>query len=227
MADLWTKRTAQLIRDALGEDHYDVETFTRAGAGSYSMITGYNDAERDRVRLDNVRRAINPHIPPLDDAIVQAEKLLGRMGGAAVPAAPAGGAAASLPSVDFAALRDPKLKAMAERDYRELRVAVFYQSDKSMALLAGSVIEAIVLDLLLQKAIPFDEVKGMSAFALYERARKEGFLQGRQFAAADASRDTRNFVHPGVEYREGALTHHQAELGVALMKAVLSELGYM
>jgi len=136
------------------------------------------------------------------------------------------GAGASLPNLSFTFMKDGRLRAMAERDYEELRVAAFYRSAKSKALLAGSVIEAVVLDLLIAKGVAFDELKGLAAHALYERAKHEELLAGRQLSAAHATRDTRNFVHPAVEYREGDLTAEQADLALSLMRAILAELGF-
>ena len=73
--------------------------------------------------------------------------------------------------------------------------------------------------------MPFEDIKGLTAYGLYQRAAKDGLLTGRNLSAADASRDGRNFVHPAVEYREGVLTRSQADLAVSLMAAVLGELG--
>jgi hypothetical protein len=224
-ADLWERRTVDLIRQALDERHYDVETFHRAGAGSYLMIPDSDDETKEAVRLENVRRFVAPHIPPLDDAIAEAEKKLARLTGAAVPRGPIAPPASALPRLDFSFMNDPALRAIAQRDYGELRVAAHYQNDKSKAILSGAVIETVVLDLLLQRSIPFTELKGLTAHGLYERAKKERLIGGRQSSAVDASRDTRNFVHPAVEYREGPLTREQADLALSLMKAILGELG--
>jgi hypothetical protein len=227
MRQLWKQRTADLIRQALGEDHYDFKTFSSATASFRMPPPMASEMVIGRIRLENDRRFIEPHLPPLDDAIAEIEKTLSRLGAGALPESPVASPTSALPGVEFSFVKDPKLRTITERDYGELRVAVHYQSEKSKAMLAGSVIEAVVLDLLLQKSIPFADLKGMAAFDLYERAKAEGLLGGRHASAAHATRDGRNFVHPGVEYREGALTREQADLVVSLMRAILGEMGVL
>lgn len=222
---VWETRTLDLIGQALEEDHYDYGAFVSARGGQRIIPPMASRAQAESIRIWNLQQHLDPHIPPLDDAIKEAEKKLKRLTGGVLPSGPVSTPLNAVPSVDFSFVKDPRLRKIAERDYSELRVAAYYQSDKSKALLAGSVVEATVLDLLLQKGIAFDELKKMSAHALYERAKAEGLLQGKHLSAADASRDGRNFVHPAVEYREGELTREQADLAISLMRAILRELG--
>jgi hypothetical protein len=222
--EVWERRTLDLIRQALGDEHYDYAAFQHATGPMTIAPPMATPTQQEAVRIRNLQRRLEPHPPPLDDAIEEAEKKLSRMSGGIVPTGYVAPPTSALPRVEFAFVKDVKLRAIAERDYAELRVAAYYQSHKSKALLAGSVIEAVVLDLLLQRAIPFTELDRLTAYGLYERAKKEGLLPGRQSSAADASRDTRNFVHPAVEYREGSLTREQADLALSLMKAILGEL---
>lgn len=225
--EVWERRTLELIRQALGDDHYDFAAFQHA-TGPMTMVPPMaTPTQQEAIRIRNLQRRLDPHLPPLDDAIDEAEDKLSRMSDGIVPAGYVTAPTSALPRIDFVFVKDAKLRAIAERDYAELRVAAYYQSHKSKALLAGSVIEAVVLDLLLQRSIPFAELDRLTAYGLYERAKKEKLLPGRQSSAADASRDTRNFVHPAVEYREGSLTREQADLAISLMKAILSELGVL
>lgn len=225
MLAVWETRTLHLIGQALGEDHYDYRAFSTARGGQRLIPPMASRAQAESIRIWNLQQRLDPHTPPLDDAIQEAEKTLRRLTSNVLPSGPVSAPSNAFPPVTFSFVRDVALKKIAERDYRELRVAAYYQSDKSKALLAGSVVEAVMLDLLLQKDIAFDELKKLSAYALYERAKVEGLLQGKNLSAADASRDTRNFVHPAVEYREGELTREQADLAISLMRAILRELG--
>jgi hypothetical protein len=222
--EVWERKTLSLIGRALGNDHFDYEAFQHA-AGPMRLVSPMaSHAQAQSIRISNLQNRLKPHIAPLSDAIEEAEKALNRVTGGVAPTRVAGAATGVLPQVDFTFVNDARLRVMAARDYSELRVAVFYGNVKAKALLAGSVVEAVVLDLLLQKGIPFEELKNLTAYPIYERAKNEGILAGRTLNAAHASRDGRNFVHPAVEYREGDLTPAQADLIVSLMRAVLGEL---
>ena len=194
--ELWKRRTADLMSQALGNDHYAVETFNRVTAAFRMPPAMASEMVKDHIKLDNDRRFMEPHLPPLDDAITEVEKKLSRLSGGALAQNPVASPSSALPRIDFSFVKDPKLRTMTERDYAELRVAVHYQSEKSKALLAGSVIEAVVLDLLLQKSIPFAELKSMAAFALYERAKAEGGEIDRAITSMRKPCDSssRNFV---------------------------------
>lgn len=224
--DLWQKRSTALATEALGSAHYSVAALRDARPGSMRQVPSVADsAMRSEIQVENRNQRISPFLPALDDTIREAERRLQRMTGGASLGSASLPEPSGLPSVRFDFIKNADLRAMAARDYAELHVAASFKNHKSMALLAGSVVESVVLDLLLAKGVLFDEIMDLSAGKLYQRAIAEGLLKGRQQSAADASRDTRNFVHPAVELKEGRLSAAQAELSVNLMKVILGELG--
>jgi hypothetical protein len=122
-------------------------------------------------------------------------------------------------------MKDSRLRAMAIRDYRELRFAVHQQLTKSQATLSGSVAEVVLFDALLQKAIAAADIEHESMGGLYKAAVRKGVIVGRSQKQVDAVRDSRNYVHAGVEYRNGSLSQADANAALAIMFLILEELG--
>lgn len=92
------------------------------------------------------------------------------------------------------------LRRIAERDLASLTVALAAEETKSALVLAGSVIEAILTDLLEARSPAWIDGK-KSFFQIIEMCGPKGLrvLDERTVKVADTVRDTRNFVHPGRE----------------------------
>ncbi|MDP9223392.1 MAG: hypothetical protein M3P18_05970 [Actinomycetota bacterium] len=123
---------------------------------------------------------------------------------------------------DFGFMRASDLQQIARRDYAELR-ALDARSIKGKALLAGSVVEALVMDRLEANGIPRANTSRMELAELVKTAASQGVLKQRAAKAADAVRSMRNFVHPAVELRDGELREEDARAALALLDLVLAD----
>ena len=143
-------------------------------------------------------------------------------------------------------VRDPDMRRIAERDLRSLAALRRVEETKSALTLAGAVIEAVLTDLLEQDQAKFEaarkrvndagrkrKVEGppgkLHLHELIDVAGPGGLgrLSERTRDAAHFLRDSRNFVHPGVERsatKGELLQTHEAALAEALVEMVLAEL---
>jgi hypothetical protein len=217
--NLWLNTASALIRRVFGdEDQHIINSYEQASAPRFVV-----DTEEDSI--GNRNRTIAAKLPALDAAIEAGNKRLARLAGQSAREATISVPPTNLPSLTFDGIGDPRLRDMATRDYRELRFAVYQQLDKSQATLSGSVAEIALFDALLRKGVPAAAIEHETMGGLYKAAVREGILTGRSQKQVDAVKEVRNFVHAGVEYRSGALTHADANAALAIMFLVLEELG--
>lgn len=126
---------------------------------------------------------------------------------------------------DFRFLADKKIRAIAERDYLEIQRAHIAQCWKSVIILAGSLIEAILTDCLTQKE---REAQGATAAPAGKKTLEEWDLSQLINVAVELKlvtssveklshsvREYRNIVHPGNEVRK-QLVFGQEEARIAL-----------
>lgn len=128
-----------------------------------------------------------------------------------------------LPNANFAFMRDPRLRRIAERDYAELRAILqSARATKAVCVLAGAVCEALLLDRLLPEG---DEAELLreTIGGLLKRTREADLLPAKLRGIAGSIRDFRNLAHPGDELRTGQLASTDASLALALMQALLHE----
>jgi len=142
------------------------------------------------------------------------------------------GSAAELRS--FAFVKSADVKALVERDYRELSLILFPSGAwKSTVVMAGSILEAILFDRLTADAGSIakslaaprspkkaDLVKGeWKLYQLIEVAEDLGQLPRNRTAAIDTVlRDYRNFIHPVKELRSA---HPCTEAEACMAKGAL------
>lgn len=144
----------------------------------------------------------------------------------------------------FSFLRDPELIDIIKRDYRELTLRLHpSRSWKSTVVLAGSILEAILFDVL---AGPRNEARANAFAAGHPRYRNFGPIADHRWtleALIDASanlnlirpsdsnlvhqalRDYRNFIHPTKELRAGqALGPNEAGVAVNALNLIIDHL---
>jgi hypothetical protein len=129
------------------------------------------------------------------------------------------------------ALSDPTLQRIAERDLAELTQVLAIQAWKSAAILAGSCLEAILLDLWYRQE---DTAKArwrdrwphdVRAFELAEAAAEAGIISRNHKDLASTIRRARNLIHPAVEAREKQQPSRElTEALVAFLRLLVSEL---
>lgn len=213
----WEANLGDLIERALGPGSAQAESFNGAGG----MFADGPDA-RDMGASEYATAMIEWRDEKIDRFIAAAEaarKAIGqeleRRG--AQPKAP------QLARRDLSIIKSEPLRAIASRDYEELRT-VAGGTLKAAAILAGSVIEAVLYDALERKGFTAKQLDRMDFVQLIDEAAAASIIGKRTQKAAHAVRDVRNFVHPAVELREGRLRKVDAETAIALMNMVLEDL---
>jgi len=109
-----------------------------------------------------------------------------------------------VPVTDFSFIEDAQLRQMIERDKAELDKCLEHRLSKSTLVLAGSVIEAILVDYFLAYPVQdggADSALRASLWQLLEDAQAVGLISQETRQLATVVKDYRNLIHPGREYR--------------------------
>lgn len=211
----WEAQLTDLLRRALGPGHWPDEFRQARAAGGFDVVGEYphetTEAEQVETRNDDVAAKLGVAA----EALRAVDQDLERRG-----ARPAEGT--DLPGETFAFVAVDTTRAIAQRDYDELRVAS--RTVKARALLAGSVVEAVLMDALERKGFTAKQVAAWTFHELITEAQGAKVISDRTAKVAHSLRDMRNLVHPAVELREGRLSVGAAEAAVSLMRLVLEDL---
>lgn len=144
----------------------------------------------------------------------------------------------SVPRVSFASLSFPfianaEIRAIVERDFKELVVAEAANCQKSALILAGSCIEGVVFDLIEQNqslatAQPTASKNPISRWTLGELmtvANALKLLPAGVERLSGGLKDHRNLVHPAVEVREKLTAGaEEARIAIELLKMLHRDL---
>ena len=205
-------------RDFLPSARYDF-VLARASARQWGAATNFNFSEA--VHLQPIKQMAERVVSTLEHY---------------------GGDGSQVVSRSFAFIKDSDLRQIIERDYRELRLKVFpSRAWKSTVILAGSIMEAILLDQLardpsiaakakLSKWAPKDKTGTVldlvagdwKLFALIGVSVDIGVLPADRAKSFDqVLRDYRNFVHPKKELRaQHPCTEAEALMSVGALEGV-------
>jgi hypothetical protein len=125
---------------------------------------------------------------------------------------------------EFSFINDPELRRVLERDYGEIQRAYIAKCWKSVIILSGGAIEAILTDLLLQdpsrakaatKAPSKPDITRWDLAELINVSVELGLISPGAEKLSHPVREYRNLVHPGNEIRSG-LTFDAEEARIAL-----------
>lgn len=136
----------------------------------------------------------------------------------------------------FGFVNNNKLKEIAERDFRELQLAWISRSWKSVIILSGGLLEALLLDTLLQDeknalACPKapqkkPDLKGWDLSELIGVANELKKIKVGVDKFSNSLREYRNLVHPGKEMISGLeVREEEATIALNVIKMVLREFG--
>lgn len=150
-----------------------------------------------------------------------------------------GGLGSSAVTRSFAFVANAELRAIIERDYREMALYLFPAGAwKSTVVMAGSILEALLHDALTKDATILASAqssgnapkkKDIEKWTLHELIEVAGELNILPKARSDAIdqclRDYRNYIHPTVERRAGyPCTEAEALLARGALDSVLNHL---
>jgi hypothetical protein len=134
----------------------------------------------------------------------------------------------------FVFVRDAKIRTFVERDIADLQEARLWGSLRLRFVLAGGLIEGLLLDALMshphvrQTTVAKREKGDLEYWALgslLEAAAELGLLSVTAVKLGTPVREMRNFVHPGVEWRSNLLIEkEEVEIAEKVLDIVIRDL---
>lgn len=131
----------------------------------------------------------------------------------------------------FSFVSSAQLRELLERDYAEMLRCLEFDANKSTVLLAGSIIEACLVDHFMRfrsatNARTDAQLLRMDLNELLDTARDEHLLSTQTLGMCHAIRGYRNLIHPGVELRRqrGGADKDIATVCVHLVNIISKEL---
>lgn len=129
---------------------------------------------------------------------------------------------------NFDFIADPKYKSLLIRDFNELQGCVDSKASKSVLLLSGSIIEAILLEFFthnLPEGINKGKLLKMSLADLIVEAEKIKLISTKSKELSTVVKNYRNLIHPGREVRTNEkFDFETAIVSFSLVKIILKEI---
>jgi hypothetical protein len=133
---------------------------------------------------------------------------------------------------NFEYIRDERFRLGLEADYAELTGTLGTGAWKAVHVLAGSIIEAVLIDYLLEDAekskgpAPYGDPLKIELGPAIDACKDAGVLSEKTAALSYVIRSYRNLIHPGRLVRLGETVDEQgARVAVALTEMVVAEVG--
>ncbi len=126
----------------------------------------------------------------------------------------------------FEFISDKKFQELLERDYQELESCISVKATKSVLVLSGSIIEALLIEFFLQflpTGFTREKIFKLTFQELLDLAEKETLLTQREKNLAWVIKDYRNLIHPGKEIRkEEKFDFESAQISLSLVKIIVT-----
>jgi hypothetical protein len=127
--------------------------------------------------------------------------------------------------VTFDFITDQRFRASLEGDYRELQIALANGIWKTVYVLAGSIIEAVLADYLTGTGQTNPDPLKMTLGDLIAACKKAGVLSDRTANLSSAVQGYRNLIHPGRLVRSGeAVDQEGAQIARSLVEIIVREI---
>lgn len=128
----------------------------------------------------------------------------------------------------FNTVRDPRLRQVLESDNAELQLALENQISKASLVLAGGIVEAVLINFLLvigyKHAPKGTEPKNMQLGDLITACEQEGALAAETVALCQVLKEYRNLIHPGRSVRNEELADEaRAKVAEQLVERVVGQ----
>ena len=133
----------------------------------------------------------------------------------------------AMPSFDY--INSPEFRASLESDYKEMRTCAEAGAWKSAQVLAGSIVESLLVDYLTSTPNPARTQKDPLKLDLSEAisiCRAEKALSDRSADLCSVVRSYRNLIHPGrmVRLNEPAPDRTTCDIAIALIDLIVGEI---
>jgi hypothetical protein len=131
-----------------------------------------------------------------------------------------------MPAFDF--ITTQEFRESLELDYAEMRACASKAAWKSVQVLAGSIVEALLVDYLVATNEPARPGKNPLAMDLVDAialCRSEGILTARTADLSSVIRSYRNLIHPGrlIRLKEEQPTQASAMIAISLVDLIIEE----
>lgn len=124
----------------------------------------------------------------------------------------------------FDFITDPELRQALKDDYRELTIAIEHELWKAAHVLSGSIIEAVLVDYLLDVGKTQPDPRQMTLDALVDAAHAEGVLSEKAASLSVVVRHYRNLIHPGRILRlQDHVDREGASVAASLVRMIVRE----
>ena len=127
----------------------------------------------------------------------------------------------------FDFIADPKFRALLERDFEELEKCVEAKASKSVLILSGSIIEALLIEFFTHNppgSKTKTQVLKMALNELIDEASNIGLIKPQSKDLSTVVRNYRNLIHPGVEVRKNEdFDFNTAVVAYHLVKMIVNE----
>jgi hypothetical protein len=126
---------------------------------------------------------------------------------------------------DFKFIVTSDLRHCLESDYKELRACLTAQAWKAVHVLAGSIIEAVLIDALItQQGIDSARLQKMRFVDVINLAKSEGLLSDEAVDLSTVVRKYRNLIHPAVVIRlEKNVNEDEAQVAARLVEIIAKQ----
>jgi hypothetical protein len=129
--------------------------------------------------------------------------------------------------IEFDFINDDRFKLLLKRDFGELQACFEAKAFKAVLVLAGSIVEAVLLDHY-YNSVPIEKRDGvlkMDLFDLVDAAHRDKVLTVRSKDLSSVVRNYRNLIHPGKEVRlNETVDEETASVAIALTKMIVKEI---
>jgi hypothetical protein len=138
---------------------------------------------------------------------------------------------AELTDLHFEFVADEGLRRIAERNLAELRVAYVAELALTSVILAGAIVECILLDVartnetsIRQRGVDTSDLDHWMLGKLIEQVSKSDLRVSRVKKLSETVRDYRNLIHPAAENRSIEVKFDEAERAVKIIGMVCNEM---
>lgn len=130
--------------------------------------------------------------------------------------------------INFDFISDDGFREILERDFEELHKCIEIKASKSVLVLSGSIIEALLLEFFSSYSSELIESEKLLKYDLYkllELAEKENLISSDSKSISTIIKDYRNLIHPGREIRKKqSFDNNTAEIAKNLLYMIIEEI---
>ena len=130
--------------------------------------------------------------------------------------------------MDFDFISDEDFRKILKRDFEELSRLVEIKASKSILILSGSIIEAVLSDYFFSfppNNITQEKVLKMDLYNLIDLARENNIIKKSTKELSTVIKNYRNLIHPGREIRKKeTFDNNTAIISYRLLKLLLKEI---